>query len=115
MKYILIILTLISSQKLLSQVTKADFEAAFLQFPYDKMEKIIVNNVHVYYTDGTNRWSYYSYKTETTTYEIKNNSFYIKSHSDNTKSKATGYYIIPFEKMTSVSFGETQISIQLIE
>lgn len=115
MKNILIILTLMISQKVLSQVTKADFDAAFIQFPFEKMEKIIINNVHVYYTDGTNRWSYYSYKTETTSVEIKNNSFYIKSYSDNTKSKATNYYIIPFEKMTSISVGETQISIQLVE
>jgi hypothetical protein len=45
------IFLIFSASNFFSQITKSDFEAIFLEFPFEKIETIVVNNVryHIYY------------------------------------------------------------------
>ena len=104
-----------SASNFFSQITKSDFEAIFLEFPFEKIETIVVNNVRYHNDDGTSKLTYFTYKTSATKYEIKNNSFYIIYYSDIKKEKPLGYYIIPFDKMSSVGARNDVLIIYLIE
>ena len=39
------IFLIFSASNFFSQITKSDFEAIFLEFPFEKIETIVVNNV----------------------------------------------------------------------
>jgi len=109
------IFLIFSASNFFSQITKSDFEAIFLEFPFEKIETIVVNNVRYHNDDGTSKLTYFTYKTSATKYEIKNNSFYIIYYSDIKKEKPLGYYIIPFDKMSSVGARNEVLIIYLIE
>ncbi len=109
------IFLIFSASNFFSQITKSDFEAIFLEFPFEKIETIVVNNVRYHNDDGTSKLTYFTYKTSAARYEIKNNSFYIIYYPDSKKNKAAGYYIIPFDKMSSVGVRDDILIIYLIE
>ena len=67
------IFLIFSTSNFFSQITKSDFEAIFLEFPFEKIETIVVNNVRYHNDDGTSKLTYFTYKTSAAKYEIKNN------------------------------------------
>ena len=62
------IFLIFSASNFFSQITKSDFEAIFLEFPFEKIETIVVNNVRYHNDDVTIKFNYFTYKTYATNY-----------------------------------------------
>lgn len=96
-----------------AQVSKADFDLINGQFNVSTVEKIIINNVRVYYTDGTNNWSYYEYKISSSSVEANDRGIIVKWYTDETKSKLKSVLTIPYSRMTLMSGNATVFSVDL--
>jgi hypothetical protein len=115
MKKIILIIMMFAAFNGYGQVSKQDFETLLTQFKFESMSSLAVYNVHVYNTDGTNIWTYYDYKISETGYELKDNAFYIKWYTDNTKKTLRNIFVIPYTRVNTVSASGYRISIDLIE
>jgi hypothetical protein len=115
MKKIILIVLMFVAFNSYGQVAKQDFETLLSQFKMESMSSIVVNNVHIYSTDGTSKWTYYDYKISETAYELKDNAIYIKWYTDNTKKTLRNIFAIPYNRINTVSVSGSGISIDLIE
>jgi sporulation protein YlmC with PRC-barrel domain len=115
MKKIILIVLVFAAINSYGQVGKQDFETLLTQFKFESMSFLAVYNVHVYNNDGTNNWTFYNYKIAETTYELKENAFYIKWYTDNTKKTLHNIYVIPYDRIKTISIAGSGMSIDLIE
>jgi hypothetical protein len=115
MKKIILIVLMFTAMQSYGQVGKQDFENLFAQFKFESLSSLTVYNVHIYNEDGTNNWTYYDYKITETAFELKDNAFYIKWYTDNTKKTLRNLFVIPYNRINTVSASGYRLSIDLIE
>jgi hypothetical protein len=99
------------------QVTKADFITLFNKFPSYKHEKIVVSNIRIFENDSTSsgRWGVRTFKTKLCSYEIDDHAFYIKSYKDTSQFFLTNVYMIPFQRIATLSVEEKALTIYMSE
>ena len=95
----------ISATNSFGQVTKLDFESTMTKMGVSKFTNVYLNNQLTFYTDGTSRLTYSSFKGDKTTVELTATSILLKYYTDNTKTTLGGITVIPFSSLKSCVIG----------